>query len=546
MNKKIFCALLFAISLVSSASLAHADSIFATVSTDASPYGFASLGTKMYVTNSGTSTVTVIDTANNFATTTIQVGTQPTDILALGAKIYVANYASSSVSVIDTANGNSVTFVNVGRGPQYLTTLGSKVIVSNHIDGSVTIIDPSNGDATTTIAMGYNTNAVLAIGSKIYVAHLGSTLGVIDTANGNATTSIAVNSSFYLAAIGTTLYVPDYSSNINIVDTANGNAVSTVSVAAHAYSIALMGSKIFVIGQNTTTLSIIDTLNGNSVTSIPAGGAPGFVAVLGSKAYFTNNSSGGTLSSVDTTNGNARTNFPSTGSPQRVAVLSPYIFVANTGVSHVSVYVQQYTITYQAGSNGSLTGSTVQTVNVGSSTIAVTAVPQAGYHFVNWNDGSTANPRTDLSVSADATVTANFAIDSVVGSSGSSSGGSISVDDLAKMLAPGPATDAYLASRGLRIKSSVSSAQLPVAVSTSTSGFMIDLGPGSVGPDVKKIQQYLNAHGFTIAPSGPGSPDNESDRFGALTLSAVRKFQKAHGISATGYVGPLTRKALNQ
>ena len=33
-----------------------------------------------------------------------------------------------------------------------------------------------------------------------------------------------------------------------------------------------------------------------------------------------------------------------------------------------------------------------------------------GYHFVDWSDGSTANPRTDTNVTANVTVTANFAI----------------------------------------------------------------------------------------------------------------------------------------
>ena len=35
----------------------------------------------------------------------------------------------------------------------------------------------------------------------------------------------------------------------------------------------------------------------------------------------------------------------------------------------------------------------------------------SGYHFVNWSDSSTANPRTDLAVTTDIDVTANFAID---------------------------------------------------------------------------------------------------------------------------------------
>src|SRR5439155_11372330 len=37
-----------------------------------------------------------------------------------------------------------------------------------------------------------------------------------------------------------------------------------------------------------------------------------------------------------------------------------------------------------------------------------TAVPNTGYKFVQWNDGSTANPRTDLKVTGNVSVTASF------------------------------------------------------------------------------------------------------------------------------------------
>ena len=51
-----------------------------------------------------------------------------------------------------------------------------------------------------------------------------------------------------------------------------------------------------------------------------------------------------------------------------------------------------------------------QTVNHGASGSAVTAVPNTGYRFVKWSDGSTANPRTDTNVTGDISVTAEFAI----------------------------------------------------------------------------------------------------------------------------------------
>ncbi len=76
-----------------------------------------------------------------------------------------------------------------------------------------------------------------------------------------------------------------------------------------------------------------------------------------------------------------------------------------------SFAINQYTLTYTAGPNGSITGTTPQTVNHGADGSLVEAVPDTGYHFVGWSDASAQNPRTDLNVTGDITVTANFAID---------------------------------------------------------------------------------------------------------------------------------------
>ena len=71
--------------------------------------------------------------------------------------------------------------------------------------------------------------------------------------------------------------------------------------------------------------------------------------------------------------------------------------------------INTYTLTYTAGANGSLTGSASQTVNHGSDGSAVTAVPDEGYVFSDWSDSSTDNPRADLNVTSNLSVTANFA-----------------------------------------------------------------------------------------------------------------------------------------
>ena len=73
--------------------------------------------------------------------------------------------------------------------------------------------------------------------------------------------------------------------------------------------------------------------------------------------------------------------------------------------------INTFSLTYTAGPNGSLTGDASQTVNYGEDGTAVTAVPDTGYHFVDWSDGALTATRTDTNVMADLSVTANFAID---------------------------------------------------------------------------------------------------------------------------------------
>ncbi|MBN2018737.1 MAG: hypothetical protein JW749_00770 [Sedimentisphaerales bacterium] len=87
--------------------------------------------------------------------------------------------------------------------------------------------------------------------------------------------------------------------------------------------------------------------------------------------------------------------------------------------------IDTFTLTYNAGTGGTISGTTPQTVNCGDDGSPVTAVPNACYHFVNWSDGSTDNPRTDLNVTADITVTANFTIDTFTVTASAGPNGSV-------------------------------------------------------------------------------------------------------------------------
>jgi hypothetical protein len=78
-----------------------------------------------------------------------------------------------------------------------------------------------------------------------------------------------------------------------------------------------------------------------------------------------------------------------------------------------SVDVTVYTLTYQAGIGGYLntagTMTVARTVVSGERSVAVTAVPNAGYRFVEWDDGVIDNPRSDIAT-GDLTFMAMFEI----------------------------------------------------------------------------------------------------------------------------------------
>ena len=59
---------------------------------------------------------------------------------------------------------------------------------------------------------------------------------------------------------------------------------------------------------------------------------------------------------------------------------------------------------------------------------------------------------------------------------------------------------------------------------------------GSSGSDVKKLQETLNNHGYSLAVDG---------QFGSKTQAAVRDYQKKHGLQVDGIVGVKTWGSLN-
>jgi len=85
-----------------------------------------------------------------------------------------------------------------------------------------------------------------------------------------------------------------------------------------------------------------------------------------------------------------------------------WVFPEGVSFPYIQCFGQiQFTLSYSAGANGSLSGSTLQVLNHGVDSSPITATPDTNYHFFGWSDGSIQNPRIDTAVS-DVDVTADF------------------------------------------------------------------------------------------------------------------------------------------
>jgi len=337
-------------------------------------------------------------------------------------------------------------------------------------------------DATTGLATAWNPNAnmivrALAIsGSTVYAGGDFTTIGgqtrnylaALDATTGLATAwNPNANSDVYVLAIsGSTIYAGGILSTIG-GQTRNGiAAIDTTTGLATAWNpnanmivraLAISGSTIYAGGDFTTiggqprskiaaldsTTGLATAWNPSSVSgTVYALAISGLTIYAGGDLIFIGGQTRNNIAAIDTTTGLATAWNPNVGgepyhnpgkSVYALAVSDSTVYAGGDfttigGQIHpcLAVFDIIYTLTYVAGANGSLTGSSLQSVVVSFSGTSITAVPDPGYRFVNWSDASTANPRTDINVTADRSVTANFALEPNQRGGGSSGGGSSS------------------------------------------------------------------------------------------------------------------------
>jgi len=75
--------------------------------------------------------------------------------------------------------------------------------------------------------------------------------------------------------------------------------------------------------------------------------------------------------------------------------------------------------------------------------------------------------------------------------------------------------------------------------------FSNNLWSGMRNEDVKRLQEFLNNHGYRVANIRLGSKGDESTYFGKLTIDALKKFQKDNNLPVDGVFWSNTRAIVN-
>lgn len=247
----------------------------ATVEVGASPSGLAVTpdGDFVYVVNDGSSNVSVIRTSDNKVVDTITVGNSPAGaaVTVNGDFVYVTNSGSDNVSVIQTSDNKVVDTIDVGNTPIGIATTPTQAFVANVDGGNVTVIDLSTNKVAYTTSTGgiaesmpFRVATGPAFGEIVaFVANSGSNNVCIVSENGDRCADVGNGPTDVVACCGTSstdgyAFSANQDSNtVSIINVFENKTVFTRDVGEMPTAITAFpdGSEVYVANMGSNTVS---------------------------------------------------------------------------------------------------------------------------------------------------------------------------------------------------------------------------------------------------------------------------------------------------
>lgn len=254
---------------------------------------------KAYVGNNSADSISIVDTATESVTGTIQLPlfSRPGSVAVTrdGSALYVLNTAPvipsqfSNIAVIDTTARSitaTVPLPSIISGQLVLTPDARKLYISSIAGNIVLVLDTSTRRVAGTIPVGTFPNgmAITPDGKKLLVVNQNSdSVSIIDTALDTVSTTLTIPRprGITLTADGRQAYVTggsrtaDY--GVTMIDTSTNSIAATVrqQTALSGIGVTPDGAKLFLANSPAGTVMVLDTKTNTTLATIGLGsGAP--------------------------------------------------------------------------------------------------------------------------------------------------------------------------------------------------------------------------------------------------------------------------------
>ena len=270
----------------------HLDRVVATIAVDQSPMGIVTSpdGSKIYVANSGSSNISVIDTDVSRVINTIgNFGYSPAE-LALsgdGLTLYATNPNSDNISVIDTFSNMLTGCISVGNNPAGIVVDQDrrKVYVANKASNSISIINTDTSAVEDTVTVGFNPTGVAIHQDKLYVANSGSNnISVIDIPSHSVTKTIPMSQKpvWLVSGLSGRIYVSNANNKISFIYASMDVTTRNIPVGDLPSQMAVdpLRRKLYVVNTLSEDLSVIDLTTKRLKTVIQVGRKPHGIVLI--------------------------------------------------------------------------------------------------------------------------------------------------------------------------------------------------------------------------------------------------------------------------
>jgi len=500
----------------------------------------------------------------------INVGSGTYSGTLVGNNLYVNNPDSLDISVINTLNYQVVETIDVGANVYYSTLSGTDLYVFGY--GLETIVlDTETNTITETIANSEGYFSGTLVGTDLYINNLDTgEVYVLDTLINTVGDIITVGSGPYSGTlVGTDLYIFNSGEDtVSVIDTNTNTVTGTATVGASPFSGTLVGTDLYVNNYGDATVSVIDTLTKTVSETISLSSGPQFSVFTDGKLYVSlpdENS----ISAIDTSDNSVIDTYEMShdadGFPAFLNLVNGNIYVSNAASmiyiidpstnTLLSDCPSGFNLSYTAGAGGYILGDTSQTVNSGEDGTPVTAVPNSGYEFIGWSDNSSDNPRTDLNVTSNISVTANFSLREISVTQTRTSSGTTVHARFLNLIKMGKTQEAYKIL--MEFPHMFPGGETICRTETFTDFMKIkdvdgkfSLYNSGVVKEISKLQSFINKIFIFQYVNASGPVDGI---FGPLTKRGVERLQSLlnkdskleKDLAVDGIVGPYTRSAIN-